>query len=286
MSFDPDLQIDSVKSPKEALEKLRKEEYDYIISDFKMPGMDGIQFAMKIREKSNIPFILYTGQGSEEVAEAAFTVGVTDYLRKEANSSHYQVLARRNRAAVEKHQAENALKESENKYRSFVQSSRDGILVFTGRDIIFANKQAAALLGCSSVEELMKVKPSSRFHPEDRKWIEARALAQERGGDVSPISEIRLVLPDGTERTVESSISVIDYSGRTSTLAFIRDTTERKRMVEVLKESETRFRKVSEFVTDYAYSIRYEPDGSKWVSDYGFPEWDEEEKRVVRARAT
>lgn len=70
MSIDPDLQIDSVKTPREALERLGKEEYDCIISDYKMPGMDGIQFAMKVREESNIPFLLYTGQGSEEVARA------------------------------------------------------------------------------------------------------------------------------------------------------------------------------------------------------------------------
>ena len=48
-----------------------------------MPKMNGIELAQKIRETSDIPIILYTGQGSEEVAELAFSVGIDDYLRKE-----------------------------------------------------------------------------------------------------------------------------------------------------------------------------------------------------------
>ena len=45
--------------------------------------MNGIELAQKILETSDIPIILYTGQGSEEVAELAFSVGIDDYLRKE-----------------------------------------------------------------------------------------------------------------------------------------------------------------------------------------------------------
>ena len=100
---DESLHIKSVASPEEALRRLESETYDCIVSDFQMPGMDGIELAWRIRETSNIPFIIYTGRGSEEVAEAAFNIGVNDYIRKETTPSHYQVLARRIRVAVEKH---------------------------------------------------------------------------------------------------------------------------------------------------------------------------------------
>jgi CheY-like chemotaxis protein len=82
-SFDPDIIADSAISPRKALEKLEKDEYDCIVSDYVMSGTDGIQFALRVRELSNIPFILYTGQGSEEVAERAFEAGIDDYIRKE-----------------------------------------------------------------------------------------------------------------------------------------------------------------------------------------------------------
>ena len=229
---DQSIHIESVASPEEALRLLKTEAYDCVVSDFQMPGMDGIEFARRIREFSDIPLIIYTGRGSEEVAEAAFTGGIDDYIRKEINPSHYQVLAKRIRAAVEKHRAENALKESEVKYRSLVQDSRDGVMVFTGSELVYANHQTAALHGCSNVEELMKIGPRNLLHPEDREWVEERSLTRQRGEDLPPLSEFRLVLPDGTVRTVQSSSSVIEYSGKTSTLAFLRDTTERRKMEE------------------------------------------------------
>ena len=99
---DEDMAIESVASPKEALELLKSETYDCLVSDFQMPNLDGIELAKRIREFSNIPIILYTGRGSEEVAETAFTAGVDEYIRKEINPSHYQVLARRIRVVVEK----------------------------------------------------------------------------------------------------------------------------------------------------------------------------------------
>ena len=190
------IHMESATTPKEAIERLRDENFDCIVSDYQMPGMDGIGLARRIRETSEVPIIIYTGRGSEEVAEAAFTVGVNDYLRKETNPSHYQVLARRIRAAAEKHRAENALKESEGKYRSLVQNSRDGVMVFTGRELVYANQQAAALYGCSSVEELVKVGPDNLLYSEDREGIEERSLARQRGEDVPPVTEFRLALPD------------------------------------------------------------------------------------------
>ena len=102
---DEDMAIESVASPKEALELLKSETYDCLVSDFQMPNLDGIELAKRIREFSNIPIILYTGRGSEEVAETAFTAGVDDYFRKHINPSHYQILARRIRAVVEKKRA-------------------------------------------------------------------------------------------------------------------------------------------------------------------------------------
>ena len=99
---DEDLVIESVASSKEALKLLKSETYDCVVSDFQMPDLDGIELAKRIRVFSDVSIILYTGRGSEEVAETAFTAGVDDYIRKEIDPSHYQVLARRIRFVVEK----------------------------------------------------------------------------------------------------------------------------------------------------------------------------------------
>lgn len=66
-----------------------------------MPGQNGIEFLETDREEyPNLPFILYTGKGSEEVASDAISAGATDYLQKGSGTDQYQLLANRTPNAV------------------------------------------------------------------------------------------------------------------------------------------------------------------------------------------
>ena len=128
--FDPGLEVTSVSTPRDVPGLLEEGTYDCVLSDYNMPGLDGIELARRIRESSDVPFIIYTGRGSEEVASEAFTAGVDDYVRKEPNPSHYQVLARRIKHTVERHRAEDnlrsreqELKESEGRLRYLVTNN-------------------------------------------------------------------------------------------------------------------------------------------------------------------
>ncbi len=114
--LDPCIHVESIASPEEALNKASS--FDCVVSDYVMPRINGIELAQRLKEISTIPFILYTGQGSEEVAERAFAAGVDDYIRKEFDSSHYQVLVKRINMAAEKHQAAQARKVYEEQLRS------------------------------------------------------------------------------------------------------------------------------------------------------------------------
>ncbi len=74
---------------------------DCVVSDFKMPVMDGIDFLNAVRdERPTLPFILYTGQGSERVAKKAILDDVTDYVEKDVGPGQYEVLAARIEKAV------------------------------------------------------------------------------------------------------------------------------------------------------------------------------------------
>lgn len=99
---DAGLQVESASSPEEAQHLLQQQSFDCVVSDYVMPGMDGIEFARKVRKKSQVPFILYTGHGREEVAKAAIAAGVDDCIQKEFDLGQYHVLAKRVRVAVEK----------------------------------------------------------------------------------------------------------------------------------------------------------------------------------------
>ena len=99
---DAGIQVVSVKSAGELLDALDAS-VDCVISDYVMPGADGMELCRSVKRRHPVPFILYTGRGSEVVAEAAFKSGVDDYVRKESDPSHYQLLARRIRSHAEKY---------------------------------------------------------------------------------------------------------------------------------------------------------------------------------------
>jgi PAS domain S-box-containing protein len=123
--IDPKIKITNISCP-ETLTSICKK-YDLIITDYVMPKVNGIALAKKIREKCDVPIIIYTGKGSEEVAEEAFQAGIDDYIRKELESAHYQVFARRIRAAVEKDRSQKELVKSEEKYRNLFENMNEGV---------------------------------------------------------------------------------------------------------------------------------------------------------------
>ncbi|MFB6179221.1 MAG: PAS domain S-box protein [Halorientalis sp.] len=101
-------------SATDALSRLAETSVDCIVSDYDMPGMDGLAFLEMVRESHpELPFILFTGKGSEEIASDAISAGVTDYLQKEVGSDQYAVLANRIERAVDANRAKDALAESE-----------------------------------------------------------------------------------------------------------------------------------------------------------------------------
>lgn len=91
----------------DGLARIETDEIDCIVSDYRMPGTDGLEFLTAVRETHpDLPFILFTGQGSEEIASDALSMGVTDYLQKETATEQYELLANRINNAVDRYRAQ------------------------------------------------------------------------------------------------------------------------------------------------------------------------------------
>ncbi|MFB6146285.1 MAG: PAS domain S-box protein [Halobacteriaceae archaeon] len=103
---DDHLAVETARDATEGREKLSATDYECVVSDYDMPGRDGIEFLEGVRaEHPDLPFILYTGNGSEAVASEAISAGATDYVQKRHDTSHYEILANRIRNAVEQYRA-------------------------------------------------------------------------------------------------------------------------------------------------------------------------------------
>ncbi|QCC51961.1 PAS domain S-box protein [Halapricum salinum] len=109
-----DIRVETATDAAEGLDALAETPVDCIVSDHDMPGMDGLDFLRAVRDENpDLPFILFTGKGNEEIASDAISAGVTEYLQKGTGTDQYAVLANRIERAVGEYRAKNALEESE-----------------------------------------------------------------------------------------------------------------------------------------------------------------------------
>lgn len=120
--------VDITESAVEALEILSKKEFDAVVSDYQMPVMNGIDLLIRIREKfGNIPFILFTGKGREEVVVRAIDNGVDFYLQKGGEAkSQFTELAHKVKKSVERNTAIKTLAENEKRMRLILDGAKEG----------------------------------------------------------------------------------------------------------------------------------------------------------------
>jgi len=245
---DPGIQVESVSSPEKALTMLKSGGgFDCVVSDYQMPGMDGIELARKMRLKSDIPIIIYTGRGSEEVAEAAFEAGVDDYIRKELNPSHYKVLAKRIRSAVEKYKVERELLQSEERYRTLVEGSPNAITVTVGEKIVYVNKKMVRLTNHSDESELIGKDRAQLISPGDMARLKRLSPRKRRRRRAPSVAEYKLLKKNGGEIDVVDHVSRVDWQGEHALLHIYNDVTDYKKKEESLKTSEEKYKSLFSF---------------------------------------
>ena len=146
--------VNTATSVSDGLTHLNGSPVDCIVSDYDMPDQNGIEFLTTVREEyPELPFILYTGKGSEEIASDAITAGVTDYLQKESGTSQYTVLANRIRNAVEQYRSKQQVEASQRRLSLFVEQSPLGVIEWTEDfDVAHLNDTAREILGYSERE--------------------------------------------------------------------------------------------------------------------------------------
>ena len=172
---DEAFEVTTAASADEGLAKLEAGTFECVVSDYQMPGTDGLEFLRRVRESyPDLPFVLFTGRGSEEVASEAISAGVTDYLQK-GGPERYTVLANRVENAVDRYRTHRALDRTREWFRMLIENSTDITTV--------VDETGAITYQCPAIErrlgygpdELVGADGLEYVHPADRERV-ARAF--------------------------------------------------------------------------------------------------------------
>ncbi|MCZ7406428.1 MAG: PAS domain S-box protein, partial [Candidatus Methanoperedens sp.] len=207
---------------------------ELILADYTLPSFDGCSALRIAKEKCpDVPFIFVSGTIGEDFAIESLKSGATDYIIKDRLSRLAPAVHRALSEVGEKieyRKAEKALKESELRFRSVVQSANDAIILMDGRCIIFSwNTGAQAMFGYMEKEVIGKsishIIPE-RYKKDHIKKIECASLAGKPGINRKRIESYGL-RKGGIEFPVDISMATWKTEEGTFYSAIIRDITER-----------------------------------------------------------
>jgi len=125
--------------------------------------------------------------------------------------------------------AEQALRESEEKYRILVENANDAIFVAQDEVIKFPNPKTENISGYSE-EELFKISFADLIHPEDKDMVLDRHRKRLAGGELSSTYSFRIINKTGEELWMQLSTVFINWEGRPATLNFLRDITLQRKL--------------------------------------------------------
>jgi len=217
-------------SPAAGLDRLQADNADCIVSDYQMPETNGLEFFEQIPDEyAHIPFILFTGQGSEEVASDAFSLGVTDYLQKETGTDQYAVLANRIEQAVANARFQQRVELTRERFKTLVEESSDAILVVgpSGK-IRYATPATEHVLG-RTPDELIGTDGFDPVHEEDV-GVVATELAR-LTEDPSSRAQVELRYDHGEEGWIWVEIrgrNLLDNDVISGIVVYVRDIDDRK----------------------------------------------------------
>jgi PAS domain S-box-containing protein len=257
--------ISSAESAQIALEMIKIMPFDAIVSDYLMPGMDGIEFLKRVRTTDkNVPFIMLTGHSHEEIVIEALNNGANFYLQKGGNPKIlFQELMHVIRQSVLMRQALMALAEQEQRYHD-LQNANDLIQsVAPDGHFLFVNKKWLDTLGYQE-HELPNLTIFDIIHEESLKHcmeIFQQVISGENVGIIDAVFKTR----DGVRVYVEGMANCKMVDGKPQyTRGIFKNVTKRKEAEAALKESVERYHNLLDNLPDYIFV--YSKDSPVYVN--------------------
>ena len=234
------------------LERL-DEDIDCVISDYDMPDMHGIDFLEAVRaEWPDLPFILFTGKGSEAVASEAISAGVTDYLQKETGTDQYTLLANRVSNAIESSVAEREARLTEQRFETLFAEPGDCVWELDADGTVtYLSPAAEAVLGHDDAE-LLGTSCFESVHPSDERAVRDAFETALDEVDATPMVAARLEHADGSWRWVEVTFrNCLSDPTIEGIVATVRDTSDSR----ALERELDRYRTLVQTAGDAMYAL-------------------------------
>jgi PAS domain S-box-containing protein len=138
----------------------------------------------------------------------------------------------------ERKHAEAQLRESEERYRTAIESSNDGVALVRGDRHIYVNRKFLEIFGYRSLEEVVGKTHYLTVHPDDRQKVVSYNRRRQRGEAVPDRYEFKGLRKNGEIVYIEASATGTTYQGEAISLVFLRDVTERKSLEEQLLQAQ------------------------------------------------
>jgi len=224
-----------------SLERALQQDWDVALSDYSMPGFDGVEALRIIREQGKeLPFIIISGTIGEETAVAALHAGADDFLLKGSMNRLAAAVERSRRelhSRVARKQAEQALRASEERYRCIIETTSEGVwLLDVTHRASFVNRRMAELLGYTA-EQLTGESLLNFVHESSRPAVTQSLKARERTRSTQ--LEVCFVRSDGKDLwTLLDSAPFVEGAVASGTLVMVVDISHRKRLEEQLRQAQ------------------------------------------------
>lgn len=233
--YEPDYSL--VQNAASMAQQLESEHWDLIISDYVIPGFGGLDaLKVQLEHSPDTPFIIVSGKIGEDVAVEALKAGANDYLLKDRLTRLGPAIDRALKEASHRKRrraAEEALRESEERYRRLVESCPEAMFITCDDRLEFVNPAGVALLGARSPIELVG-KPFLDFVDSQFRDLADEHLRQTLEGLDGPLLEQRLLRLDGTSVLTEALARRIQYHGCPAVQLLCRDISSRKQLEQQL----------------------------------------------------
>lgn len=251
LEINGEFSVGTSDSAPKALAILKERRPDAIISDFEMPDMDGIVFLKQVRsEYGDLPFIIFTGRGREEIVIEALNNGADFYLQKGSDAEAvYAELRHVVGRAIDMRQARLTLAEQEQRFHDLQNASDMIQSVDPQGRFLFTNKKWQETLGYGE-EDLHSLSLFAIIHEESQEHCMTffpRVLAGEDVGIIDVIFRAK----DGRKVYAEGFANCKITDGKPQyTRGIFKDVSDRRETEQALKESEEKFRTLVEHSLD------------------------------------